>query len=411
MKNLLRRYICASREMQINAKNQIAEAIKDPANLDFLIKNTDNFVFRKLVQDLNLPESIVYERELLEQSVINNYENSSFEAVQNAVCDMLFHTSIEVAIAKITTLKERAQTCVDFYDAYSPYSEFFDKSVDFLSKQGDFSSAEVNQILNEIYSYKQVFNAGDKQVFDVMSDLYSKAEKDFIQELTNSVKATSEKIFKDIKPEEITLQNGEKILYFKIQNQTKNQKNLHLLTRTTTVFPYMTEENAREKYAENVSKYGYFSFSILDELHTKSFAEKSKIRFVFFNIPQNTDILSCTVTDGQTNQFSIEKGKTPMHQQLMSVDKFIEDTGNSYNEIVLTMPKQMLPNAILIKSETPTDEELSVAKAFNIPLIYIDKNCYNKENLSDGRNIPYFNYATLLKHPLGSQPEKTEKHI
>lgn len=404
MKNLLMRYIYTSKEMQINAKNQIAEAIKDPANLDFLIKNTDNFVFRKLVQDLNLPESIVYERELLEQSVINNYENSSFEAVQNAVCDMLFHTSIEVAIAKITTLKERAQTCVDFYDAYSPYSEFFDKSVDFLSKQGDFSSAEVNQILNEIYSYKQVFNAGDKQVFDVMSDLYSKAEKDFIQELTNSVKATSEKIFKDIKPEEITLQNGEKILYFKIQNQTKNQKNLHLLTRTTTVFPYMTEENAREKYAENVSKYGYFSFSILDELHTKSFAEKSKIRFVFFNIPQ-TDIISSTVTDGNTNQFTIEKGKTPLQQQLMSLPEFINETGNSWNEIVLTNQEQILPNAILVKAEVPTEEEISIAKAFKIPLIFIDETCYDKSSVKNTREGISINYSPVLKNPLGdSEP-------
>ena len=403
MKNLLFKYIYASKQSQQEVKNQLLDKLKDPNNLEFLIRNVDNFVFRRIVEDLGLPLSVIEKREQLEGDVINNYQTSSLDSVQNAVCDMLFHLSPSLVVLKIKTMKERAETCDEFNLVYGKYESFFNKIVEFLSLNNQVSSQEIGAFLQEIQAYRYIFDNVEKQVFDVVEELYSKAEKDFVLDLSENVKQTGEKIFNGVKSEDIESESGEKVCYYKIQNQTENQRKIYMLSRSTNVFPYMTEEGAKEKYQEEVSKFDYFSYSVFDECHTRSFAGRYKIRFGFFDLPKKTDIVSSSVYDGQTNQFTIEKGKTVVPQQLMALPEFINQTGQSYNEIVLTNPEQIIPSVVITASETPTEEEIKVAKAFNIPLVFIDRGCYEQSEQQQ-RKAGFIDYKALLKTPLG-KPE------
>ncbi|MBQ3047943.1 MAG: hypothetical protein IJD48_02890, partial [Clostridia bacterium] len=352
-----------------------------------------------VVKDFNLPESVVQKRESLESFVINNYENENFESVKQAVCDLLLHTSSNVAISKITTLRERAETCEEFNSVYGQYAEFFDKMVWFLSQKGDFASQEVCEMLEEIYQYKNVFNVNGKQVCDIIEELYEKAETAFVSDLSQATKESGGKIFEGLEPEEIALSGDEKVDFYKVQNQTDNQRSFQILSRSTSVFPYMTQDGAKEKYQEEVSKFDYYSYSLFDESHLKSFSGKHRIRFGFFDVPKiQTEIVSCSVYDGQTNQFLIERGKPVVWQQLMSLNDFMSQTG-SYNEIVLTNPEMILPSVLITSSETPSEEEIKVAKAFNIPLVFIDGSSY-KRNENKGKNQQFITYDSLLKTPL-----------
>ena len=403
MKRLIWNYIYGNLGSSEEVIHDIGQMLKDPKNLDYFIKNASNYVFRHIVDELGLSDSVVEERERLESQVINNYENESLYSVQNAICDMVFHESLGIIIHKIQTLKDRAESTESFNVYYSPYAEFFDKVINFFNLKGEHSSQEIGEMIEELQGYKATFDQAGKQVFDVVEELYQKAESDFIEDLSSSVGETGRKIFNGVNPEEIVLPNGESVSYYKIQNQTKNQRNMYMLSRSTDVYPYMTEEGAKEKYQEEVSKFGYYSYSVFDEGHTTSFAGMHRIRFGFFDLPkEKTDIISCSVHDGQTNQFPIKKGKTVVPQHLMALSEFVNQTGNSYNEIVLSNPEQIIPSVVITASETPTEEEIRVAKAFNIPLIFIDQSCYEKGNQAR-RGFSFINYEELLKTPVGEQ--------
>jgi len=407
MKSNLMKYLMGSKNMRLNSLENLRVLLQDKDNLEFFIRNADNFAFRSLVDDLSLSEEIVDKREALETDVVNNYEKHSLKSVQEAISDLLFHNNSNNVILTIQTLKERADNIEEFNSYYDEYREFFDKVTAFLNlKEGDVNQEQLGLLIQDLSSYKSKLS-NKKQVFDVVQDLYKKAETDFTSELSTKIKSSGERIFEGIAPEEIELPDGRKVQYYKMQNQTENQRKFNILARSSSVFDYMTEDGARDRYQEEVSKYDYFSYSIFNESLHNSFVRK-RIRFGFFDLGQG-ELLSSNTYDGQTNQYTVVKGKHNFEQQLLPIDEFTSQTNsNSYNEVVFNNPETIIPSVIITSSEIPTEEELKVASAFNIPLIFIDDRCYEKTS-SEGRERRYFTYNEFLKESLGKTSSESEK--
>ena len=76
------------------SKEALKELIAiDPAAREVLITKLNNYFFRTLMKEFDLPVEYAKRREKLERDVVDNYQKYDYSSVREAVSDLLFHNS------------------------------------------------------------------------------------------------------------------------------------------------------------------------------------------------------------------------------------------------------------------------------------------------------------------------------
>jgi hypothetical protein len=110
-------------------------------------------------------------------------------------------------------------------------------------------------------------------------------------------------------------------------------------------------------------------------------------------------LLSTTIRDAQTNQFTVCKGKYNIKQNFLSSSKFMEATKGKYNELVCENEDMPLPDFIISTTPDPNNTVIEIANAMNIPIVFIDDTCYDISPIGVADPI-YFDNDPMLKVPL-----------
>ena len=375
----------------------------DPAAREVLITKLNNYFFRTLMKEFDLPVEYAKRREKLERDVVDNYQKYDYSSVREAVSDLLFHNSGKNARLLMESIKERAKSDKEFNEKYKPYATLFEAMKEFLNIEGQPSQQEFGEKLNKLFSLANSVAKSGMKPYEALESLFYEAQAKFDKELEEGVNENS-RVLVGIKPDSVTSQDGTKVPVYKLRNQTENQRAFTFLIRTIYVSDELRSEGAMESYLSRLSRSPYASFSIINQSRVGGFASRSRV-VLGFSSRGDGELLSSNTADGQTNQYAIKKGKFVIQQQVMPLEQFIKQTGK-YNEVVFTNPQTIKPKYLMTFEEQPSSDTIEVAKAMGLPIVYIDKTFYEQyPTADDTKGREWFDYESFLKTPLKEQDD------
>lgn len=88
-------------------------------------------------------------------------------------------------------------------------------------------------------------------------------------------------------------------------------------------------------------------------------------------------------SDGNQNSLDVTSGRTPMYMPIRELIKDIDD--DQYSEYVFYREdkegKSIYPSGVLIRENPPTQYEIDAAAYLNVPLVYINEDAYDMDNV------------------------------
>ena len=259
----------------------------------------------------------------------------------------------------------------DFKDLFEPIvkeSIIFDKLYEVATHPERFNKVQVLGIYKTIKRYKNAAQL-NSTLYDILASARTEAAENLVEE--TSKLTTSDKLNKNI--------NGATVIYF--QNDDKSDffvhtefydgKNLHALIE-------------RFKDIKSRDKNYIMSMSYVDEKSINSVygAGEDKIVFGFKNLkPENIAHISPV----DSFSISVKDDRHLSYQPQLWVDsEKLKKYSDIYNEINYVCPGkyddgQLMPDFIVSSRVNPTNDEIEVAKLFNIPIICIPEKEYVKD--------------------------------
>ena len=382
----------------------VMEMMQDKEAQEALVANADNFAFYEIVSELGLPKSLIEQRQELERYVINNSEKYSTNRVVEALCGLLFRNNSHNMFNILTTLKGSAASLPEVNKEYKPYAKLFEEVFNLIENRqinADELKARLKEILKLI---KQAEKLG-KKIHEATSYLMDFARKESGKDLTKSTSETK-RIFSNIEPEQLTAKNGDEVKFYKIKNQTESQKHFTMLARTFDTGYVLSNLNTKQKMIDEQARYRAWSYSVINESKLSTYSRRHRVMFGYFDVGE-VGIASATFRDGQTNQFPTSVNQPFFQQQFTTVEELVAKTrNNSYNEIRILNTTPIIPSVVISRGEEPTEEELELAQALDIPIIFIDKTCYEEAVFTGEIETPEINrkisyeYPSFLEEPL-----------
>lgn len=387
--------ILEDEKKKIEKNNRISSAIANincglDVNKDVLIRDLSAAQFYDLYKNKKINDEVLKDRKDFDQNILDNAEKYDKKTVSEAITGQYFQKGLY-------------NTCLDLETIVN-----YNKS----KKINDDNSKKIEEIYNYLQSNDEHNDKIDiKKIEQIAKNInidetINNEIKQFGNELNNELKMMQNNISK-IKKEYVQNTN---VPIYRLENKSENEKNLKLLVHSELV------ENAKKYYEK---KWDGISFSLLDNNHLDTFL--SGIIFGYNSI-DSQNIKAVNTEDGQTNQINIflDENRRVKANDLYSVEEYLKNT-DAYNEIaVKTKDERPKPDYILTYEKYPNNNEIEIAKMYNIPIIsvdkskYIDKNLDEKDNKSTYKNRFYtneFGRDIKLKDRLkSSKNEKIDKN-
>lgn len=402
---LLNQYMYGSFERLQESKRTIENIKDEPAFLEYLIKKSANKTFRMLVEEFNISDAVVEERENLERNIIQNYQDYDVDVVRQSLSDLLFHDNMTNVLLTIQSIREYAECSEEFNEKYKKYSNILDIVYEFFQMNSkELSSEAILKYLSELSDINSKLKLENISILSIITELFSLAEIMCEVGFRQDVKESGDRLFDGVIPELKEDKNGNLVPLINLKNQTQNQEEFLFFARSTMIDDSLKGDDARNSYIQiQQSKGNYLSYSLFNQSKHTSFISGSSdyVVFGYFSLGGG-HLLSTTTRDGQTNQFSIIKGKYNLKQNFLSSSKFMEKTKRKYNEIVCENIDLPLPDFILSSDTVPSEDIIQIASAMNIPIVFIDDRYYDIKSPEKTSNeeLLYYDNAPSLMVPL-----------
>ncbi len=343
----------------------------------FFVTQVSNLHFNMACEELNLPPEFVEKRRQIETEIVRNPSSYKLSVVQESFCDLFFKNDSKNVFLMIQTIKERAEIVPEYRQTYEKYRRLFELA-EKITSLDESQREELDVLMTEfVQTAKELGLDSGEKVNAVFDELYQQGKQDFKDELNEQLKNTQD-LYEGIEPETIETADGRKVQFYKIQNQTEHQRNFTIMGRSTSIRESMKREGAIDAYLEAASDNEYWSYSVINQSRRgKFYCEKFSNHVTFgYLTPPSGDVISLILQDGQTNGYKISNKKFIVRNNILPLNEFIKQTRGNYNEVVITHPEELKPDMIICKGPEPSEDEIQIAAAFGIPLVYIDKSCY-----------------------------------
>ena len=408
--NALSNYMYPSKGRIQESKDNIRKMIEDPLFEEYIIKKASNKTFRMIVDEFNIPSSVVEKREKLEKNIINNYSNYPVDVVRQALCDLLFHDNLKNVLLTIESIREYAECSEVFNSEYQKLSAVYDVAYDFLSiNESDVTIDTMGLFLGDLCEMQKVLAEGGIHLPSATSQLFSLAEKLCEKGFRDDVAECGSRLFDGIEPETVVSASGKEAKMLRLAKQTPNQEKFLFFARSSSRGKWLLGENSRKEYLDNLKGWEYLSYSLLGPGKQKPFKSESdvNINFGYFAMGGG-NFLSISDADAQTNQFTIIKGRYNIKQNFLSSAEFV-GRHPSHSEILCENIDAPLPDFVISETQVPRDDTIQIANAMNIPIVFIDDRFY--KILPDCEHDTYLNsfydYNEKLKVPLAEMESMT----
>ncbi len=369
-------------EKRLQMRKPLMELISiDEETRKVIIENTDNVAFAKVARELELPQQYIDKRFEMERKRLEQADEYPVQALREAFCDLVFQDNANNILLTIKTIEERALYVEDYGREYEQYSKTFAQIKKILTCSDDefLDKIDVVKIISKTYV--------ERGVKDLLRKLFEKAEKDFQAELGQKVEESASRLLDGVEPKIYQTLDGKRVKYYSLENQSANQRDFAILSRTVYVGDLedhgMLGEDGMQKFIEYNSRRDHLCYSVVGQNTSGGFGSSNKVKvaFGFSNLGEG-EMISCNHHDGQTGQIGIKKGKCVQRQEFLPLDRFMKRTP-SYNEVAFEKPETILPTMVISFDNEPTEIEIATAASLDIPIIHIDVEKYPTPDLDE----------------------------
>lgn len=377
--------------------NELQELIKDPIFLEKFIYKTTAYGFRTVLNflDIENKDEIIKEREDWEREVLANCQDYPVELVKEAMSDLYFkNSSINVG--------HNIRTVVEYLKYNKDKLGVSDSTIDailtFTTLNGNSSIEEMRDVINLLEQTNAELAKAQTNLEEFVGDLFNNVKIEFANDLSKNITEV-DTLLSGIQSEDVISKDGKPVKFYKLQNQTANQRGFYLLIRTDGANK-LTEKGAMQKYKDKSSSLEYSSYSVISTEHDGRFSKSDSSITLGFSNPGDANLLSANVLDGDTNAFRVVPGRYNLGQNFFSMQEFM-DRAEGHNEVIYEHPEKILPTMIVARAEQPSENEISAAAEMGLPIVYIDRACYKSKDKSKegsiGRWSRQYNYSVVEK--------------
>lgn len=350
---------------------------------NYIIKNMDPSDFYHFAEKYNFGKEAILQRKLQKINILKNAKNMSFDTVKNALSDLMFKTNFNNASLDI-------QTLLNYANSNPEYKEHLGSLYDYLTMVNDVFTREtepenyqknIGEIVNNIMQEVDKLKSQEIDFYDVVQKELSVAKNAFYNDMDKTLQDTQNTLLVGARMEYAEA-SGEKVPVYKIAKQTKNQEKFTILVHT---------QEARGNTPEEV-KQGYYDLrcnrtticcSILNESHLSIFSSSSVC--IGYSGFHGAELLSATTRDGQTGQrlIAVRKDKKVYMQEYLTPEDYMNSCGKGHNELAFSSTARdeygVLKPDYIVCFDAPTERDIISAKAFNIPIIQIEREMYPRK--------------------------------
>lgn len=362
----------------------LTQLMNDERISDIAIKRVNAPFFYEMIEELNLPNSLLERRRIELENILTNYQEYDVSDVKNAFCELHFHDTLKNSLIDIETI-------IDFANDDSVFREELGEAYNSLCNIYNYLSGDNESSIPDI----SLLDSGGINN-ETLSKYYSRCQERF-KELVSE--AINQDVTENIEPRIVISSSGEEVQVYDIENQTEKQRKVTMLVSTIPCSDSATEFK-QIYYSDNNGeiKKNRRSCSLVNQTKLSSlFGGKNRITFGYEDLSGRI-ITSATLGDGITdgNEEILRKSRKIMKSSYSSVDKFVAGT-QGHTEVTVNMGETnqvMQPSYILITRENPTQFEIDLAAEFQIPIRYVNIEKYRQEPnpvYSPPQEYEYFN--------------------
>ncbi len=398
---------------------RMRQILSTPEGVDYLITYLSAEKFYDFCEKFDVPAKVIQARQKLERFVVLDKDETNIEVIKESLAGLIFRCQPEDSLLLIGSIKERANYLPEFAKMIGKYEELFEKTeilFKMTNENVDWNKAE--ECISYILDFEEKLKSSGKNIFTSLKSMERVAKEGLKRDIQKEVGDSVGKITKGITPETIEVQ-GVKVPLYRIQNQTKNQRDFAILARTSSVDQQpQPGQSLEEFYAGIVSGKDYLSYSLFNEHLVKGYNGTYSITFGYAELP-DVSLISANTHDGQTNAWPITEDFHVMRQEYLPVQEFLDKTAvDHYNELVFSNPEKFLPKYIIVSEKDLASGEkmkiiAEISAKFNLPLILIDtksyaNTCKNGKYSSEGYWSQGYTHSSTLKYNLTKAKEKMQ---
>lgn len=347
-------------------------------------------LFWELVNDLDLDKSLIDARINLDNNILQNPEDYTSDSIKKSFCDLYFRNQDKNCKLDIETILNYSAKDSEFNEQISPFDKIMPHIHTFLTKE-EVNDESYNSFMEEINIITQ-----NNSLHNIIDIIQTKMYNSFHKEIKDKLTKTKENITQNINKNILVSTDGTNVPFYKIENQTELQSEFLFGIHTTGIDNNISGEQFVQKYIQKGKSNNKIDISLINEGFEGKFKENNVITLGFLNTGSKR-ILSANTRDGQTNQRKIADGKKRkvIKNTVLPVEDFMKDTLN-YNDIALgndtLIPEPIIPDFILSKSEFPNSKEIEIAKSFNVPIFYVNREKYIQYPPAEQRKNEWYDY-------------------
>lgn len=181
-------------------------------------------------------------------------------------------------------------------------------------------------------------------------------------------------------------------------NESLNDENIYLV-HSVSIASFEENKDIKQVYNNNIcNNKKRVSFSLLNDERTNVYFGNNSIKFGYYKTPEH--LLIASLGDARTAQTRIwTRGS------YLSIDDYLKNTTSSHNELLYGDINEVIePDYLLSYNEEPTDLEVEIAVAFNIPIKYLKYNNLGKNNIFPDKEYKFhYNYITYIKNNINNE--------
>ena len=348
----------------------LSELMHDEKISEIAVQRVNAPFFYEMIEDLNLPNSLLDRRKMELANILTNYQNYDVSDVKNAFCDLHLHNTLKNSLLDIKTIIDFANDDIMFRQEMGESYEHLCSIYNYLKGDNEYSISNIPPL-----------NSGEIINHEVLAKYYSMCQERFKELVSESI---NQDVTENIEPRIMISSSGQEVHVYDIENQTEKQRKVTMLVSTIPCSDSATKFK-EIYYSENNGeiKNNRRSCSLVNQTKLSSlFGGKKRITFGYEDLSDRI-ITSATLGDGGTdgNEERFRKHRKVRKSSYSSVDKFVAGT-QGHTEITVNMGKTnqvMQPSYILITRENPTQFEIDVASEFQIPIRYVNIEKYRQE--------------------------------
>jgi len=181
-------------------------------------------------------------------------------------------------------------------------------------------------------------------------------------------------------------------------NESLNDENIYLV-HSVSIARFEENKDIKQVYNNNIcNNKKRVSFSLLNDERTNVYFGNNSIKFGYNKTPEH--LLIASLGDARTAQTRIwTRGS------YLSIDDYLKNTTSGHNELLYGDINEVIePDYLLSYNEDPTDLEVEIAVAFNIPIRYLKYNNLGKNNIFPDKEYKFhYNYITYIKNNINNE--------